>query len=812
MKINKAKIKTVTYFNPENSYAVLKILYDGKLFTATGQAPQLLNFSNIKKAEGSICNIEGEWIKHPQYGTQLQIKKLEIDSTGVEFFLINFVSGIGERLAKQLVNHYGEEKLQEIIENDPYRLAEFKGIKEKKAERIAKSFQKYKIMLEISKLFASYDIKITQNQLLKVYNYFLFKEKEKGNEKVNISNIEKTLQEDVFELTEIDGIGFKTVDKIARSLNYKKTDIKRLGSLAFHTLNKLAQEEGHTYLTIEQLADKMVEQADDDIAEELIPKLKQKYIETINSNKEILKEKYKLEIIENKYITTTYFKHAEAWIDDWVERKKNIKSKIKISKEASEKYIEEKEKELKIKLSEEQRQAILSITTEGHSLFILCGYAGTGKSTISKIILDFYSKYVGRENIITTAFTGMASKRIKDTSGYDGKTIHSLLEFDGKTKKFKKNEKNKLSQKVILIDEASMVNLSLMYYLLKAIEDNSIVIMVGDDAQLPPIGEGNVFADLLSRDDIPKVKLTKIFRQSEDSVVTYFADFIRKGQVPPIKAYHHYKDMFIVIKNPNIKKDMDEKQKEEIKEKFYLDIRNSMLNDIKKVKSNLDYIQAITNIQVIAPQKKGLLGTDALNEILQEILNPNPKKAVKIRGFTLKLYDKVIHLKNENMPIIPSEEDLDDEDALDVKEIEKRKEARVFNGSVGIVIDIDEDNEEFIVDYGIYKVIYNFDHYKDIIDLGYALTIHKTQGSQFKYVFLPILNSSYIMLNNKLLYTAITRTKEKLFLYTQSFALKRACTNIDQSKRQTFLSNLELLKNIKNNQQQKLENKQKTLI
>jgi ATP-dependent exoDNAse (exonuclease V), alpha subunit - helicase superfamily I member len=348
-----------------------------------------------------------------------------------------------------------------------------------------------------------------------------------------------------------------------------------------------------------------------------------------------------------------------------------------------------------------------------------------------------------------------------------------------------------LDQKVILIDEASMINLSLMYHLLRAVGDNAIVIMVGDDAQLPPIGEGNVFSDLLVRDDIPKVKLTKIFRQSEDSVITYFADFIRKGQVPPIKPYHHYKDMFVVVKNPKIKKDMDEKTKEEIKEKFYLEIRNMMLNDIKKVKAGLDYLQAIIDIQVIAPQKKGVLGTDALNEILQDVLNPD-NEPVMIRGFKLKLYDKVIHLKNENMPVIPT--DLDEEDALDIKELEKTKEARIFNGSVGIVVDIDKDNEEFIVDYGFHKVIYSFDHYKDIVDLGYALTIHKVQGSQFRYVFLPILNNSYIMLNNKLLYTAITRTKEKLFLYTQSFALKRACTNIDQSKRQTFLSNIELIK------------------
>jgi exodeoxyribonuclease V alpha subunit len=791
MKINKARIQTVTYFNPENSYAVLKILYNGKIFTATGQVPELLHFSNAKKAEGIICDIDGEWIKHPQYGTQIEIKKLEIDNTGVEFFLVNFVSGIGEKLAKQLVKHYGEEKLQEIIETDPYKLTEFKGIKEKKAERIAKSFMKYKIMLEISKLFASYGIKITQNQLLKIYNYFLFREKEKGNDKVDISSIERTLKEDIFELTEIDGIGFKTVDKIARELQYEKTDIKRVGSLAFHTITKSAQEEGHTYLTINQLVDKMVEHADSDLPEEDQLELKQKYAETILQNKKLLKDTRKLEIINDEYIATTYFKHAETWINNWIEKKKNTKSPIRVSKEEAERYIEEKEKNLGIKLSEEQKQAILEIATQGHSFFILCGYAGTGKSTISKLILDFYARFIDKNDIITTAFTGMASKRIKDASGYEGRTIHSLLEFDGKTKKFKRNNENRLHQKVILIDEASMINLSLMYHLLRAVGENAIVIMVGDDAQLPPIGEGNVFADLLGRDDIPKVKLTKIFRQSEDSVITYFADFIRRGEVPPIKPYHHYKDMFAVVKNPKITKNMDEKTKEEIKEKFYLEIRDMMLNDIRKVKAGLDYLQAIIDIQVIVPQRKGVLGTDALNEILQDVLNPD-NEPVRIRGFNLKLHDKVIHLKNENMPVIPT--DLDEEDALDIKELEKTKEARIFNGSVGIVVDIDKDNEEFIVDYGFHKVIYSFDHYKDIVDLGYALTIHKTQGSQFRYVFLPILNNSYIMLNNKLLYTAITRTKEKLFLYTQSFALKRACTNIDQSMRQTFLSNIELIK------------------
>jgi exodeoxyribonuclease V alpha subunit len=416
MKLEKVKINTVTYFDPESSFAVIKIVHNNKLITATGQAPELLNFSNIKKAEGVVCDIEGKWIKHPQYGIQIEIGKLQIDNTGLMFFLTNFVSGIGEKLSKKLVEHYGEEQLQEIIEKDPFKLTEFKGIGEKKADRIAKSYRKYRIMLEISKLFSAHNIKITPNQLLKIYNYFLFKEKEKGRDQVDITSIEKVLREDIFELTEIDGIGFKTVDKIARDLKYKKTDLKRVGSLAIHAINKIAQEEGHTYLTLQQLIDKMVEFADDDIPEDKIPLLKQKYLEVLISNKDLLRETRRLDIIEDKIITTTYFRHAELFIHNWIEKKKKIKSPIKVSKEEALKYVEEKEREFGIKLSEEQKNAILSITTEGYSLFILCGYAGTGKSTISKIILDFYSRYFKKEEIITTAFTGMASKRIKDAS------------------------------------------------------------------------------------------------------------------------------------------------------------------------------------------------------------------------------------------------------------------------------------------------------------------------------------------------------------------------------------------------------------
>ncbi len=398
----------------------------------------------------------------------------------------------------------------------------------------------------------------------------------------------------------------------------------------------------------------------------------------------------------------------------------------------------------------------------------------------------------------------MASKRIREVTGYKASTIHSLLGYK-KEGGFLYNKDNPLPYKVILIDEASMINLGLFYALLRAISKDTIIIMVGDDAQLPPIGEGNVFSDLLNKDWMPKVKLDTIYRQSADSVLTYFAEYIRQGKIPDElteKESSNFKDFAFIYKDIKnywkLKKELSENEMKEVRNEYYSVLQADLLDLIKTVIKNkaLSGIKKIWDIQVITAMKNTPIGTKALNELLQHEINDLYRHKVTIRGYLLKQYDKLIHLKNQNMrATAQSAYTAYRKNGLDLKDIwEGAEEKRIYNGNLGIVADIDEENELFSVIYPEPDgensvVIYSFDDYHNIIDLGYALTIHKTQGNQFNYVFIPIINGFYIMLNNKLMYTAITRAKEKVWVVGQFVAFKRACTNVDDTVRWTWMGN-----------------------
>ncbi|MEM3265390.1 MAG: AAA family ATPase, partial [Thermoplasmata archaeon] len=384
--------------------------------------------------------------------------------------------------------------------------------------------------------------------------------------------------------------------------------------------------------------------------------------------------------------------------------------------------------------------------------------------------------------------------------GYKASTIHSLLKFKGDG--FEYNKDNKLPYKVILVDESSMINLSLFYSFLKALDNNTIIILVGDDAQLPPIGEGNVFSDLLGKDYIPKVKLDTIYRQSSDSVLTYFANYIRQGEIPQElnRQSSNFKDFAFIQKDIpnywNLKKELSEKEMKEIRDQFYEELQTDLLKLIGSVikDKELTGIRKIWDVQVITAMKVTPVGTKALNDLLQQELNNLYKQKITIRGYLLKQFDKVIHLKNQSMKTV-SKKQYDDfrNKGLDLSDIwENSNDKRIYNGNLGIVIDIDEENEIFSVAYpdpngGSTMVLYNFDDFHNIIDLGYALTIHKVQGNQFDYVFMPMINGFYIMLNNKLIYTAITRAKKKVYIMGQWTAFKHSCTNIDDTVRNTFL-------------------------
>ncbi len=779
METIRGTIESVIYFNEDNAFSIISVdSHKGKL-KAKGVLPDCQAIGK-EKTKGLECELHGEWKKDPKWGYEFifQYGKI-INAGGLLFFLSKIVKGLGENLAKKLIDHYGEEELTRILDSDSKVLMEFKGIKEKKLAKITASWKKYRQLKGLTEFFAKYDVKITSNLILRIYNTF----------KDDNRDIIKELANNPYVLTEVRGVGFKTADKIALQMNMAEDSPKRIEALTDYILFSEASDNGHTYLTFKQIIDMANEYVykDDGTNNSKIGGLVKSIIQDHP-------DKYYYD--EDNRVAIKAYEFKERFIQQEFKKRLNTLSGYYKSDNEAEEYIAWQEQRLGFQFSPEQRAAIKLVTTKGINSFILCGYAGTGKSTISKVLLDFYGSFIPQNEITCCAFTGMASKRIKDVTGYQSSTIHSLLKFDGE--KFQYGPDNPLPYKVILLDEASMVNLDIFYYLLRAIKKDTVFIMVGDDAQLPPIGSGNIFNDLLNKEWMPKVKLTKIYRQSENSVITYFASFIRKGELPDgfIGMYDDWYFEQMEIKNYfSLRKTMKEKELADLRNEHYLKILDKLLKNIDATikEKGLKNIEKVWDIQVITAMRKTPLGTLNLNSVLQKHLNPD-NKPIQIRNRELRLHDKVIHLKNKNMKLVKKSEfnkQLKTENPDDYAfHDENVKNQRVYNGALGLVYYISEENEEFFVIYPDepeWLVQYSFDDYGDIIDLGYALTIHKTQGNQFRFVFMPMINGFYVMLNSKLIYTGITRAIEKISIIGQQYAFKRGCTNIKETVRQTFL-------------------------
>jgi exodeoxyribonuclease V alpha subunit len=440
-------------------------------------------------------------------------------------------------------------------------------------------------------------------------------------------------------------------------------------------------------------------------------------------------------------------------------------------------------KESDLTLGEEQRSAI-ELINKGASLLCLVGYAGTGKSTTSRTILNLLNTRYDKKEIITCALSGIASQRIADTTGYESATLQSLL--------IKYEKSDKFPFQVVLIDEASMINSSLFARVMAKIEKDAIVIIVGDDAQLPPIGAGNVLSDILELQLAPTVKLTKIYRQSEDQAITLIANDIRKGIVPHYKEkYEDFHFIDVNIQNYYAKKQTMNAQelkdvREENSQSIIIEIVNEVVNSIEKARYRLKNKQIkeyLNYFQVITPMKGGTLGANNLNKILQEYFNPNPAKCLKRGSLELRLMDKVVHTKNENMTSWSGDEFKEGFDA---------SQRRIFNGMSGLLFKIDEEEEQLFVFYPNEDVVvvYDFDEVKSYLMLSYALTIHKVQGMEYDIVVIPMSFTHFIMHNTKLIYTAITRAKHRCIVVGEDGAFESACKKIDITKRDTVLLEL----------------------
>ncbi len=754
-------VERVTYSNPESGFAILKVKPKrGAMFTVKGHVAELANNASVVGAE---FEFEGSW-QMSKYGRQFDFDSYRLLGSELLFFLSKVVKGLGQKLSEELIQKYGEKRLVDILDNSPERLLKVKGIKEKRLALIKKSWQKHRSLRALATYLGG-RARITPNLLVRIYNYF-------GDESLEI------IKENPYRLTEIRGIGFKTADKIALELGVMFDSPWRVKAAVNHLLVEAAEQDGHCYLMKEDLLERLKELLSTE--EQTIGEAR---IEGVLMKMLLSGE---LCLGKGERIGLSSYRFMEEWLKGFFEERRKVEHRKTLSEEEVNTFIRRYEDKKGVEFSPEQREIIRKIATDKALAFGLAGYAGTGKTTVCKAILDLIvSYYASKEEIACCAFTGMASARVRKATGYEALTIHSLLKYKGENT-FEHGPDNPLPHKVVLLDEASMVNLSLFYRLSKALRPSTLFILVGDPAQLPPIGAGNVFSDLLETGLLPAVHLKKIFRQREDSRLALFANEIREGKVPEGVEEQGWHDFsYERIEKHNIfalkRQKKSESELKRFREENNEAIKRRILELASQYSTRLSH--PVWEFQVLTPMRIGQLGTEVLNSELQSILNKTKGESVRRAGLEFREGDKVVHLQNRDMEVMQW-----DGFVSSGKSFEKQETRRVFNGNVGLIVKIDRDLEQFFVVYPERIVVaYDFDHIGDIIELAYALTVHKAQGSQYRIVAIPISNSQYIMLNNKWFYTAITRAEEKVHIVGQGFALKRACENVQGVQRLTWL-------------------------
>ncbi len=709
--------------------------------------------SAIESIKDSAITLSGFWDEHKKYGKTFKFETLKINQNELFFFLNKIVKGFTKKLTAELIEKFGEEELINILDNDIERLLEFNNIKEKRLKKIQASWKQFRSMRKLGEFLAPFDV----SALLLTTIATAMKDVDEPCTKI---------KENPYVLTQINSIGFKRADELALKMGIEREDEGRISSAMDYVLLKYCETQGNSCITKELLFSGL---------DELL----------MFSQKEHLYEAALVErvgegsivIMKNDRVSPARLYDAEKYIhDEFVIRAKmNSGGFVK----DLDKFLADSE----LQLAKEQKEAVMKIN-EGASIFLLVGYAGTGKSTTSKTLLNLINTKYDKKEIMTCALSGIASQRISDTTGYESATIQSLLIKHEATETF--------PYSVVLIDEASMINSLLFARLLSKISRKAIIIIVGDDAQLPPIGAGNVLSDALTLGLAPTVKLTKIFRQSEDQAITLIANDIRKGEVPTYRVkYDDFEFVEVNIENYYLLKNqlstVELKElREENSQNIISEIMHKVVNAIEKARYRLKNKQIkeyLNYFQVITPMKGGTLGSTNLNKLLQEYFNPHPKQCVKRGGLEFRLMDKVVHTKNENMTSWSSE---------GFKMKEESNTRRIFNGMSGLLFKIEEEEEQLFVFYPNEDVVvvYEYEELKSHLMLSYALTIHKVQGMEYDIVVIPMSFTHFIMHNTKLIYTGITRAKHKCILVGEGAAFESGCRKFEATRRDTVLLEL----------------------
>ncbi len=709
--------------------------------------------SEVKNIKGSAITLSGYWEEHKKYGKTFKFESIKVNQNQLFFFLNKIIKGFTKKLSSELIEHFGSEKLIDILDNDIELLLEFKGIKEKRLKKIQASWKKFRSMRKLGEFLSPYDV--SQTLLTTI-----------ASAMKDVDEPCTRIKDNPYILTSINNIGFKRADELAIKMGVKAEDENRISSAMDFVLMNYCEQQGNSCVAKEILFSGL---------NELLGFIDKNHLYEAALIERVSEQS--IVIMKNDRVSPARLYDAEKFLYD------TITARAKKESGGFVKNLDEFLAKNDLELGEQQKEAVVKIN-EGVSILFLVGYAGTGKSTTSKTILDLLNTRYEEKEIMTCALSGIASQRIADTTGYESATIQSLL--------VKYEDRDNFPFGVVLIDEASMINSPLFARLMAKIHRDAIVIVVGDDAQLPPIGAGNVLSDVLSLELAPIVKLTKIYRQSEDQAITFIANDIRKGIVPEYrKVYEDFEFIDISIQNYYaMKNQLSQPELQDLRESnsqaIVTEIVHKVVDSIEKARyrlSNKQIKEYLNYFQVITPMKGGTLGANNLNTVLQEYFNPNPKKCVKKGGGEFRLMDKVVHTKNENMTSWSSD---------GFKMGEESNQRRIFNGMSGLLFKIEEDDEQVFVFYPNEDVVvvYEYEEIKSHLMLSYALTIHKVQGMEYDIVVIPMTFSHFIMHNTKLIYTAITRAKHRCILIGESGAFESGCKKFEATRRDTVLLEL----------------------
>lgn len=716
-------VQDVTYNNEENGFTVMDIVTDeGEYVTVVG------NFPQIVLGEGVL--LRGEWVIHPSFGRQFKASLVEqtmpADASSILMYLASgIIKGVGESTAVKIVEAFGTESF-DVIENDVDRLASIKGISKPKARKIQQEFKSQIGTREVMKQLK--ELGLTQSEAFNAYNMFR-------------TAAYEIISENPYAFVSKNGYSFDRAEEIAEGLNSPTLFDYRVQACVIYVVQHNL-DNGHTCLPRNSVV-----------------KTAMNYLETTEDEVEIAvdnaidSKQLFLENIDGKdFLFLPHIYHAETAVAE------RIKVMVNYPPQQLEIYSSEItafEVANDIEFDEKQRNAIEIAVNKG--LLILTGGPGTGKTTTVKGIITLM-KNKGM-NVALAAPTGRAAKRMTELTGYEAKTIHRLLEVeyrDGATEPtFVYNRKNPLDVDAVIIDELSMVDITIFDSLLDALPLHSRLIMVGDKDQLPPVGAGNVLKDLTESEMIPVVALDKVFRQAMESLIVTNAHRVVKGEMP------------ILTRN-------------DIESDFFLLKENSRFNASKKIVDLVTRripttygIDVLTDIEVLCPSRKGEVGTENLNMLLQQKLNPpsKGKKELKYKGYILREGDKVMQIKNNyDVPWFKNSDN----------------GTGVFNGDIGILTKIDKANDILNVMFDDREAMYSLENAKEL-ELAYAMTVHKSQGSEFGAVVMPVLSTPPKLAYRNLFYTAITRAKNLLVLVGNENSVRVLVDNDKKSRRYSAL-------------------------